>query len=80
MFGNHSILNLDIARSRQIELIESIERRQIISELNGNRSLVSSIRASISGSLIAAGKLIQPAERPEKSEPVFDSNILNLAR
>ncbi len=80
MFANHSILNLDIAQSRQLELIESIERRQIISELNGNTSIASSFRSLISDSLIAAGRLIQPAERSGKSEPAFDSNIMNLAR
>ncbi len=80
MSGNHSILNLDLARSRQDELIESIERRQIISELSGGRSMASSIRAHISSSLITAGKRIQPNDPPAKSEPVFDSNILNLGR
>ncbi len=83
MHGHHSLLNLDLARHRQDELIAEAARRQTIRELShpSARSRVSDIRHAIGSSLISIGERLRPEERGLIGDKVSAESIrLNIAR
>ena len=83
MHGNHSLLNLDLARHWQEEQIAKAARRHAFDLYSkpSSRSRLSTVRQAIGVSLIAIGERLRPDDCGLIGEDISaDSICLNLAR